>query len=149
MSNKKQCTCDIPFSDCPHAMETPHGDKWYCTLPTKTNSNMENVLNEIKDERLKQEAKWGQQNHPILDPILLDRPPVRMCQEYEIPSENRARQMCETHANRGDLTYMHILMEEVSEAASCGRNTSSLRKELIQVAAVAVAMVESLDRNGN
>ncbi len=42
MSNKKQCTCDIPFSDCPYAMEFPHGDKWYCTLPKPKEEMQEN-----------------------------------------------------------------------------------------------------------
>ena len=109
---------------------------------------MENIFNEIRTEREKQEAKWGQQNHPILDPILIDRSPERMCEEYEIPSENRARQMVEIHSERGDLTYMHILIEEISESASCGSNIEELRKELIQSASVLVAMIESLDRNG-
>lgn len=39
MSNKKQCTCDTPFIDCPHAMEYPHGDKWYCSLYVKRINN--------------------------------------------------------------------------------------------------------------
>jgi len=56
--------------------------------------------------------------------------------------------MVEIHAKRGDLTYMHILMEEISGAASCGSNTDELRKELIQSASVVVAMIESLDRKG-
>lgn len=109
---------------------------------------MKNILEEIKIERAKQDFKWGQQNHPILDPVLIHRDAARMCEEYEIPSEDRARQMCETHAKRGDVTYMHILIEEISESASCGANIEELRKELIQSAAVIVAMIESLDRNG-
>ena len=109
---------------------------------------MDKILEEIKQERIKQDAKWGVQDHPILDPVLLDRTPERMCMEFEIPSEERARFMCQTHAKRGDLTYMHILMEEISEAASCGKDTELLRKELVQCAAVTVAMIESLDRNG-
>lgn len=109
---------------------------------------MENIFNEIKEERERQEARWGQQNHPILDQTLINRKPQRMCEEYEIPSEERARQLLEIHLNRGDITYMHILIEEISEAASCGANTEELRKELIQSAAVLVAMIESLDRNG-
>ncbi len=109
---------------------------------------MENIFNEIRNERQKQEAKWGEQNHPILDPILINRDAQRMCEEYEIPTESRARQKVEIHAERGDLTYMHILMEEISEAASCGSNTEELRKELIHSASVLVAMIESLDRNG-
>lgn len=31
----KHCICEVPFSDCPNAMETPHGDKWYCNKPIK------------------------------------------------------------------------------------------------------------------
>lgn len=108
---------------------------------------MNNILEEIKKERIKQDLKWGEQNWPILDPVLLDRDSVRMCEEYEIPSEARAKQILDIHANRGDLTYMHILIEEISEAASCGVNIENLRKELIQCAAVTVAMIESLDRN--
>lgn len=71
-----------------------------------------------------------------------------MCEEYEIPSEDRARAMVNLSENKGELTYFHILMEEISEAASCGSNTEALRTELIQCAAVTVAMIESFDRNG-
>lgn len=106
------------------------------------------VYGEVINERKKQESKWGEQNHPILDPILINRSAQRMCENYEIPSENRAKQLCEIRHSRGCGTYMEILVEEVSEAASCGKDTKALREELIQVAAVAVAMVESLDRNG-
>jgi hypothetical protein len=106
------------------------------------------IFNEIAAERERQDLKWGQQNHPILDPLLLGRLPERMCEEYEIPSKYRAIQKVEAHAERGDLTYMHILIEEISEAASCGKNVEELRIELIQSAAVLVAMIESLDRNG-
>lgn len=109
---------------------------------------MEKIFNEIKAEREKQELKWGEQNHPILDPKLLHRSPQRMCEGYEIPSESRARNLCEINHSRGTGTYMHILIEEISEAASCGSNNENLRKELIQCAAVLVAMIESLDRNG-
>lgn len=107
----------------------------------------DSILFEIKLERIRQNRKWGEQNHPILDPQLIDRSPSRMCEEYEIPSESRAKAMCDIHANRGDVTWMHILVEEVSEVASCQDNVELLRQELIQTAAVAVAMIESLDRN--
>jgi len=111
-----------------------------------------NVIEEILSERKRQDEKWGEQNHPILDQVLLNRDgsctPERMCEEYGIPSEERAKQLCEIWHGRGKGTYMHILVEEVSEAASCLGDTESLRKELIQCGAVIVAMIESLDRNG-
>lgn len=113
---------------------------------------MENIIQEIREERARQDEKWGQQNHPILDQVLLNRvgscTPERMCEEYEIPTENRAKGNLEFEFGKGSGTYMHILVEEISEAASCLKDTESMRKELIQCAAVTVAMIESLDRNG-
>lgn len=85
---------------------------------------MEHILKEIQAERQRQDDKWGVQNH---DPI----------------------------------TWCAILGEEVGEVNKAAleayfkkessRGTKSLkdyREELIQVAAVAVAMIESLERNG-
>lgn len=81
------------------------------------------VLAEVGIERERQDAKFGQQNH---------------------------------HPSR----WLDILMEEVGEAAEvsaqCGLGDpdpkgftwADYRKEMIQVAAVAVSMVESFDRNG-
>ena len=86
---------------------------------------MKNILNEISKERDAQDEKWGIQTH---------------------------------HPEK----WMVILMEEVGEAAAecreaypfiskIPKNTKNVllnkyRKEMIQVAAVAVAAVESLDR---
>ncbi len=108
---------------------------------------MEVAINDVRAEIERQILKWGEQNYPFLDQELVNRHPDRMCEEYEIPTENRAKTMCEIHSRRGDVTYMHILMEEVSEAASCGTNTEALHKELVQVAAVAISAIVSLKRN--
>ena len=82
---------------------------------------MKQILVEIDHERSRQDKKWGIQNH---------------CPEF----------------------WLTILMEEVGEAArsALGIRFSNgiqdayalYRKELIHVAAVAVAMIESYDRNG-
>ena len=79
---------------------------------------MKKILNEIKEERKRQDAKWGVQNyHPI--------------------------------------EWCAILGEEVGEVQKAalethfkykGDNPENYREELIQVAAVAVAMVECFDR---
>lgn len=82
------------------------------------------VLNEVRTERFMQDGQWGEQNH---DPF----------------------------------TYLAILGEEVGEANQAAlhlrfpseegvgepERRQHYREELIQVAAVAVAMVECLDRN--
>lgn len=77
------------------------------------------VLHEVQAERTMQDMKWGDQNH-------------------------------------SQMVWLGILAEEFGEAAKevnefhFGReqNPAKLRQELIQTAAVAVAMIESLDRNG-
>lgn len=51
---------------------------------------------------------------------------------------------------RDDHTYPAVLTEEVGEScrAWLERDVSALREELVQVAAVAVAWIEELDRGG-
>lgn len=109
---------------------------------------MEHILQEIVNERIRQDQKWGKQNHPSVDVVLENRDggctPERMCEEFEIPSEDRARQMCEIHAKRKDLTWTHIVVEELSEAVSC-KNDAERRQELVQLAACVVAWIENID----
>lgn len=75
------------------------------------------VLLEIRRERIKQDAKWGEQNHH-------------------------------------PFTYLAVLGEEVGEANQAalqsvygGKAWPDYRKGLVHVAAVAVAMIECLDRH--
>jgi len=71
------------------------------------------VLQSVGDERLRQDLRWGQQNH-------------------------------------GDGLWLAILTEEVGETAEAMLDLSQtdIRAELVQVAAVAVAWIESIDRRG-
>jgi len=74
------------------------------------------VLIEVRNERDKQDSKWGMQNHH-------------------------------------PAWWLSILGEEFGEVckAVCENNDTgewSYREELVQVAAVAVAMIECFDRNG-
>jgi NTP pyrophosphatase (non-canonical NTP hydrolase) len=79
--------------------------------------NTREILNDILLERAAQDAKWGEQNH-----------------EPE--------------------TWMAILMEEVGELAQAvlhwrfgGPAAGDIRLEAVQVAAVALALIECHDRN--
>lgn len=76
------------------------------------------IVDQILDERLAQDEKWGEQNH-------------------------------------NPVEWMSILMEEVGEASKEAienhfnpdtTNLDKYRCEMIQVAAVALAMIECLDR---
>ena len=81
------------------------------------------ILKEIENERKKQDEIWGEQNH-------------------------------------GTFFWLTVLMEEVGEASKAALEANiymnpnnraiffkEYRQELIQVAAVAVAAIESLERN--
>lgn len=105
---------------------------------------MTDIYMEILSERKAQDAKWGEQNHPMI--LLTPAVDLGVIQsQVEVK-----REICNTFFPAGIGTWKHILDEEVWEAyeqAALG-NQEELRKELIQVAAVVVAMIESLDRNG-
>jgi hypothetical protein len=94
------------------------------------------VLMEIADERDRQDAKWGQQNHPDGT----GRPG-----DADMATLDRAK--CKANGPDGpDVdNWRDILQEEVSEAFA-ETDPEKLRAELLQVAAVAVAWAEAIDR---
>ena len=83
---------------------------------------MKEIINELIHERSNQDKKWGEQNH-------------------------------------NQFEWLAILMEEIGEASKeltdclVLKNHTNLlinyRKEMIQVGAVVIAMIESFDRNEN
>ena len=90
---------------------------------TESDDPTDLVLDEVYDERIKQDSRWGEQNH---------------------------------HPFR----WLAILTEEVGEVAMAANDADAekdparakeiwdeYRQELVQVAAVAAAMIESFDRN--
>jgi hypothetical protein len=102
------------------------------------------VLAEVRAERARQDATWGQQDHP-------DATRGAFYGDYGIISESDARERCDVAAKDGMCTFAHILIEEVAEAIDAalidgGTHDQDLRKELVQVAAVAVSWIEAIDR---
>lgn len=108
------------------------------------------IYDEISIEINNQIQKWGIQNHPSLDQTLLNRKggctPLRMCQEYQIPSEIIAKQKCDNAFIKGEGTYAHIALEEFAEVVS-EFDPVKRRQELVQLAAVCVSWIGSMDRN--
>ena len=94
------------------------------------------VLRAVSRERGDQDAKWGKQSHP-------DGTGGKYAQE----GAETAKAVTDRAAKDGTLTWNHILTEEVLEALA-ETDPVKLRKELIQVAAVAVAWVEDIDSRG-
>lgn len=109
------------------------------------------VLAEIQAERERQDARWGVQDHPSVASELIEREggvkPGRLCKEYGVPSPHMARAACEGEASAGEATFAGILVEEVAEAiGAAAESEARVREELVQVAAVAVAWIEAIDR---
>lgn len=98
------------------------------------------VLQEVYAERAKQDAKWGEQNHPLGtgEPV---------SEEFMFADQEAAFQKQEVDrlAKAHQLTFWDILFEEVLEV-NAETDPAKVRAELVQVAAVAVAMIERIDR---
>jgi hypothetical protein len=92
------------------------------------------VLEEVAQERLRQIDRFGIQNHPDGT----GGTPARSAADW-------ARTKCDENAAAGSVTWRDILREETYEALA-ETDPVALRTELIQVAAVASAWVEALDR---
>jgi NTP pyrophosphatase (non-canonical NTP hydrolase) len=90
--------------------------------------NWEKIYNEIRDERCRQDVKWGEQNHT----------PIEWCAILGEEVGEVQKAALENHFSRikeGSITYY---LETGLE---------NYRSELIQVAAVVVSMIQCLDRN--
>ncbi|MEU4223249.1 NUDIX domain-containing protein [Nonomuraea sp. NPDC026600] len=92
------------------------------------------VLGDVAAERAAQDAKWGMQAVPDGTGA-----------EGAVAEADRARRETDEAGRHGELTWRHILREEVLEAFA-ESDPELLRTELIQVAAVAVKWAQALDR---
>lgn len=97
------------------------------------------VLQEILQERAAQDRTWGEQNHPLHSP--LDPDGIHHLGRPYAHLETEAKRRFEAGERSGAL----ILLEEVFEALAA-KDLVSARTELVQVAAVAVMIVEGIDR---
>lgn len=108
------------------------------------------VLSDIEEERRRQHEKWGQQDWPFVNeqaeaPFSMNRRRDRLDQ-YLISKPETWREWCKKARQQGTLTYWPILMEEVAEAVEVADDLEACREEMVQVAAVAVQMIEAIDR---
>ncbi len=87
--------------------------------------SLEKIYKEITEERLRQDIKWGVQNHN----------PVEWCAILGEEVGEVNKEALEAHFNLKSHKTINV------------QNMCDYRKELIQVAAVAIAMIECLDRN--
>lgn len=116
-------------------MSTPNDDydRLESSIPG-TSTPMVHAAAEMLRERVRQDAKWGEQNHPDGT--------GRRCDQV---SAHAQREACERAFREGWGSWSSILRAEVAEAFA-ESDPTLLRAELIQVAAVAVAWAEAIDR---
>lgn len=88
-------------------------------MMVKRNNFMSKALDSIIKERERQEAKWGEQNHNQTNWLAI------LAEEF------------------GEYA------KEVTEQIFGADNWDKIREECVQTAAVALAIVECIDRNGH
>lgn len=98
------------------------------------------VLFEVWHERQRQDEKWGEQNHPMVGGPFPEARQSQWARQAEF-----WKQANDARAISGQIGFDGILLEEVFEAL-CEEDPINMREELVQVAAVAVGMIEALDR---
>lgn len=101
------------------------------------------VLSQVLAERIRQDAQWGQQNHP--DGTGPHKAAIVGALCFADEAATRARHACQSAAHRGETTWRLVFAEESLEALA-EDDPAKLRAELVQVAAVAVAWIEAIDR---
>jgi thiosulfate/3-mercaptopyruvate sulfurtransferase len=104
---------------------------------TVSSKTIRAITEEVAVERDNQEITWGQQNHPSCYGESSRR-------QFEKQAETW-KQINEARVAEGCVTWDGILLEEVFEALA-ESDDAARRAELIQVAAVAVAEIEAIDR---
>ncbi|MFI6634318.1 hypothetical protein ACIBI7_36015 [Nonomuraea fuscirosea] len=110
----------------------------------------------IRAELAAQDAKWGEQNHPVYDHrdievVLRDMYAFKATRWQEINAERAAHSANRTRCREKEVRHAHtawdgILLEEVYEALA-EPDPDKMAAELIQVAAVAVQMRSAILRS--
>lgn len=102
------------------------------------------AIRQVIDERARQDATWGEQNHP--DGTGPDWPALYVpAGGTAADARDLARRLCQGLASHGAVSWGDIIREEVCEALA-EADPRELRRELVQVAAIAVAWIEAIDR---
>ncbi|KDN23202.1 hypothetical protein [Amycolatopsis rifamycinica] len=100
------------------------------------------VLVKIAAERVRQDALWGEQNHPDGTGPDVE---VAGLSRRAADAAHTARFTTEMARAEGRLTWLHILREEVYEGFA-EADPAALAEELIQVAATAACWAEAIER---
>jgi hypothetical protein len=101
---------------------------------------LNDIASEMMDERVAQIERWGQQDHPSSYSDIEVHQAKKAADYWKAVNDRRV--------DEGNLTWDGILLEEVFEALAESDDTLR-REELVQVAAVAAAEIEAIDRRAS
>jgi hypothetical protein len=114
--------------------------------PPPMSNDLAMILVEVADERGRQDDRWGEQNHPILFDSRTREVYARQADTWKALNDRRVdKRVREGVSPDRRSGWDGILQEEVFEALGAP-TTHEVREELVQAAAVVVAMIQSLDR---
>lgn len=111
------------------------------TPTTETGS----VLEALRDERQRQDERWGVQDHRSVPRYRVGVPATEF---LGLPTADFARHRCDKRfCEMGIGTWADILVEEVCEAIEAAElGEEALERELVQAGAVIVAWIECIRR---
>ena len=95
--------------------------------------SIDSIFEEIRRERRRQNEKWGEQNHPMLNV------------PFTVEGMRERAIVYKALNDSSDNNWFGILQEEVYEAFA-ETEPEKQREEMIQVGALAVQIIEYLDR---
>ena len=121
----------------------------HCPFCGRTNCEFgiipDSIFEEIRAERQRQDEKFGEQNHPMRGLSFYKQ----LYGEYlQFPPDSALEKTLEAYKERNGSDkkgWYDILIEEICEAF-LETKPEKQREEMIQVAAVAVEIIEYLDR---
>lgn len=146
-----ECACGASKRPLDPAPDVPVVEQWLITAP----QSVFEALMEVAQERSRQDARWGMQDHPDgtgkksvpLNRIVHNGPISERSgsNHFAFGLSLMAKQATDRAAKEGMVSWADILLEEVFEAMA-EEDPVKLVQELTQVAAVAVAWVEAIER---
>jgi len=92
------------------------------------------IFAEIDLERKRQEEKWGEQNHPMV------------LEDFDYKDATEALELVRRENDSANKKCWHNILAEEFMEAFLETDPKKQREEMVQVAAVAVQIIECLDR---
>lgn len=96
---------------------------------------------------IEQDERWGPRQYPSFDAGLVasaDTGPFSIAGFYEVVNAKRARLLTDNQALNNELSWMTILVEELTKLTEKHEDVPALRAQLIDVAGVAVQWATQL-----